>query len=171
MIWHLIAAIFAGLAAAGVGLLLRTLSGKRLPKWIVPVCGGLGMISYQIHMEYSWFEHKQQQLPDTAEVISSDTSQQVWRPWTFIFPVTTKFSVVDSENIQLGTSDDARVAQFILYQFERHYTDVITHHPYVLNCDSRELIPLEPETREPQIDRMSTLRDTSPLLNNVCDNA
>ena len=37
MIWHLIAAIFAGLGAAGLGLLLRTLSGKRLPRWIVPV--------------------------------------------------------------------------------------------------------------------------------------
>ncbi|MDR5873610.1 hypothetical protein LPL18_013610 [Halomonas sp. CUBES01] len=171
MIWHLIAAVFAGLAAAGIGLLLRTLSGKRLPKWIVPLCGGLGMISYQIHMEYSWFDHKQAQLPETAEVISSDTSEQVWRPWTYAFPVTTKFSMVDRNNVQLGTSDGDRLAQFILYQFERHYTDVVTHQPYLLNCDNRELVPLERDTREPQIDRMRTLRDTSTLLSTVCDGA
>ncbi len=66
MIWHLIAAIFAGLGAAGLGLLLRTLSGKRLPRWIVPVCAGLGMLGYQIQHEYGWFDHKRQQLPDSA---------------------------------------------------------------------------------------------------------
>jgi len=49
MFWHLIAAIVAGVAGAGIGLLLRSLTRKRLPKWIIPVCAGLGMLSYTIH--------------------------------------------------------------------------------------------------------------------------
>lgn len=168
MIWHLIAAIFAGLAAAGIGLILRTLSGKRLPSWIVPVFGGLGMLGYQVHVEYTWFEHKQAQLPETTTVISSDTETAVWRPWTFAIPMTTKFSVVDSENIRLIEQDDALLAEFILYQFERHYTDIIITQPYLLNCDSRELVPLNKESREPVLEEIRTLRETSPLLNSVC---
>ncbi|WP_235040224.1 hypothetical protein [Vreelandella profundi] len=168
MIWHLIAAVFAGLAAAGIGLILRTLSGKRLPKWIVPVFGGLGMLGYQVQVEYSWFEHKQTQLPDTATVISSDTTTAVWRPWTFAIPMTTKFSVIDSENIRISEQDGARLAEFILYQFERHYTDILITQPYLLNCENRELVPLEKETRDPILEQIRTLRDTSPLLLNVC---
>ncbi|MGE6606989.1 hypothetical protein ACQKE4_10750 [Halomonas sp. NPDC076908] len=168
MIWHLIAAIFAGLAAAGIGLILRTLSAKRLPSWIVPVFGGLGMLGYQVHVEYTWFEHKQAQLPETTTVISSDTETAVWRPWTFAIPMTTKFSVVDSENIRLIEQDDALLAEFILYQFERHYTDIIITQPYLLNCDSRELVPLNKESREPILEEIRTLRETSPLLNSVC---
>lgn len=168
MIWHLIAAIFAGLAAAGIGLILRTLSGKRLPSWIVPVFGGLGMLGYQVHVEYTWFEHKQAQLPETTTVISSDTETAVWRPWTFAIPMTTKFSVVDSENIRLIEQDDALLAEFILYQFERHYTDIILTQPYLLNCDSRELVPLNQASREPVLEEIRLLRETSPLLNSVC---
>lgn len=168
MIWHLIAAVFAGLAAAGIGLILRTLSGKRLPSWIVPVFGGLGMLGYQVHVEYTWFEHKQAQLPETTTVISSDTETAVWRPWTFAIPMTTKFSVVDSENIRLIEQDDALLAEFILYQFERHYTDIILTQPYLLNCDSRELVPLNKESREPVLEEIRLLRETSPLLNSVC---
>ncbi|CAO1667749.1 hypothetical protein NYA30BAC_03479 [Halomonas sp. NYA30] len=168
MIWHLIAAVFAGLAAAGIGLILRTLSGKRLPKWIVPVFGGLGMLGYQIHVEYSWFEHKQAQLPETATLISSDTGTAVWRPWTFAIPMTTKFSVVDSENIRLFEQDGVRLAEFILYQFERHHTDILITQPFLLNCESRELVPLEEATREPILSEIRTLRETSPLLSNVC---
>lgn len=168
MIWHLIAAVFAGLAAAGIGLILRTLSGKRLPSWIVPVFGGLGMLGYQVHVEYTWFEHKQAQLPETATVISSDTGTAVWRPWTFAIPMTTKFSVVDSENIRLIEQDNALLAEFILYQFERHYTDIIVTQPYLLNCDNRELVPLNQASREPILEEIRTLRETSPLLNSVC---
>lgn len=168
MIWHLIAAVFAGLAAAGIGLILRSLSGKRLPKWIVPVCGGLGMLGYQIQVEYAWFEHKQAQLPDTAMVISHDTSSAVWRPWTFAFPMVTKFSVVDSDNILTRDVADTQVVEFILYQFERHHTDILTTQPYVLNCDSRELVPLNNDSGEAQLSELRLLRETSPLLTTVC---
>nr|WP_298057972.1 hypothetical protein [uncultured Halomonas sp.] len=168
MIWHLIAAVFAGLAAAGIGLILRTLSGKRLPKWIVPVCGGLGMLGYQIQVEYSWFEHKQAQLPETATVISTETSTAVWRPWTFAIPMTTKFSVVDSESIRTSEQDGVRLVEFILYQLERHHTDIIITQSYLLNCENRELVPLNTESREPILEEIRTLRETSPLLSNVC---
>jgi hypothetical protein len=167
MIWHLIAAVFAGLAAAGIGLILRTLSGKRLPKWIVPVCGGLGMLSYQIYTEYTWFEHKQQQLPASAEVVSSQTSGAVWRPWTFAFPMTTKFTVVDRESVRISETP-VRVAEFMLYHFERHYTDKVTPQSYLLNCDSRDLVPLKSDNGEPDTQATRVLREGSSVYTAVC---
>ena len=60
------------------------------------------------------------------------------------------------------------MAEFILYQFERRHTDLITTQPYILNCSSRELIPLNSETGGADLNELRTLRDTSPLLTTVC---
>ena len=68
MLWTILAIVVAGLGAAGIAMLLRKLTGNRLPKWIIPALGGLGMLSYQIYYEYSWFEHQLQRQP--AESVS-----------------------------------------------------------------------------------------------------
>ncbi|WP_144979549.1 hypothetical protein [Halomonas sp. C22] len=168
MIWHLIAAVFAALAAAGIALILRHLSGRRLPKWIVPVFAGLGMLSYQIHVEYSWFDHKQQQLPASAVVVDSSTGTEVWRPWTFVFPMTTRFSVLDRDSLQSTQHEGALLAEFMLYHFERHHTDLVIPQAYLLNCSSRELVPVDIDTRSPDITGIRTLRTSSTLLEQAC---
>ncbi|WP_163558584.1 hypothetical protein [Halomonas sp. NO4] len=171
MIWHLIAAVFAGLGAAGVGLLLRTLSARRLPRWIVPVCAGLGILGYQIHHEYTWFEHKRAQLPDTARVVTTEQSAAFWRPWTYLVPLTTAFTVVDEQSLVRTPSeaDEQRLVEFILYRFEREYVERFSHQAYLMNCTTRELIPLAEESREPRTERMQRLSDGAKLLNAVCD--
>ena len=63
MLWTLLAIAVTGLGAAGIALLLRKLTRNKLPKWIVPLFGGLGMLGYQIFYEYSWFEHQLQRQP------------------------------------------------------------------------------------------------------------
>ncbi|WP_447928040.1 hypothetical protein [Vreelandella sp. EE27] len=170
MIWHLVAAVFAALAAAGVGLILRKLSRGRLPKWIVPVMAGLGMLGYQIHVEYSWFDHKKAQLPASTEVVDSATGTEIWRPWTFFFPMTTRFSVIDQQSIQ-RSGENAELAEFMLYHFERHHTDLVIPKAYVLNCESRELVPLDDDSGEPELQGMRTLRSTSELLEAACRQA
>lgn len=167
MIWHLVAAVFSGLAAAGIGLLLRTLSGKRLPKWIVPVFGGLGMLGYQVSTEYSWFEHKQAQLPSSAEVVASETSSAVWRPWTFAFPITTKFTVIDRDSVHISESP-TRVVEFMLYQFERHHVDAVTVQAYLLNCSSRELVPMDTVAGELDTHSVRILRADSGIYMALC---
>jgi hypothetical protein len=168
MIWHLIAAVFAGLGAAGIGLLLRLASGKRLPKWIIPVCAGLGMLGYQIHYEYSWFEHKRSQLPATAEVIDTQQDSMPWRPWTYLYPMTVSFSLVDQSSMEPRQTDDQQLVEFILYRFEKEYVDQLHHQPYLMNCSSAEMVPLTNGSREPRLDALRSVDEASRLYQAVC---
>lgn len=171
MIWQLIAALFAGLGAAGVGLILRLLSGKRLPRWIVPVFGGLGMLGYQIYYEYAWYYHKQAQLPESAQVVSTEKSQMLWRPWTYLFPLTTAFSVIDQSNLVTQEAGEDRLVEFILYRFERQHTDQVSHQPYLLNCSAQEMVPLAGESRQPRYTELRRVEASAPLFQAVCANA
>jgi hypothetical protein len=168
MIWHLIAAVFAGLSAAGIGLLLRSLSGKRLPRWIIPVFAGLGMLGYQIYYEYSWFSHKQQQLPESAQVVSSEKGGAFWRPWTYVFPMTTAFSVVDRNNLVPRQANDHQLVEFMLYRFEKHYVDQVTHQAYLMNCTTQEKLPLIGEARRPRFSELRRIDASAPLFQAVC---
>ncbi|WP_104202732.1 hypothetical protein [Billgrantia saliphila] len=170
MIWHLIAAVFAGLGAAGVGLLLRTLSAKRLPRWIVPVFAGLGILGYQINHEYSWFEHKRSQLPATAQVVETEEERMFWRPWTYALPLTVGFSVVDQSSTRYQEVDGESLVEFILYRFEREYVDRLDHQPHLMNCATREMVPLTGEDRSPNLQALHEVDASSPLYEAVCTN-
>src|SRR5690606_26771981 len=101
MIWHLFAAIAAALAGAGIALVLRNLSRNRLPKWIIPVFAGLGMLAYTIHYEYTWFETKEARLPEGSVVVASEEGEMLWRPWTMKFPMPLVYVVLDGANAQI----------------------------------------------------------------------
>jgi len=167
MIWHLIAAVFAGLSMAGVALLLRKLSGQRLPKWIIPVFAGAGMLGYQIHIEYSWFEHKQTQLPEETLVVASEYQENVWRPWTYVYPMTGAFTVLDTSSLTERQLGEQRVMEFMLYRFQKQHVDQVRSQAYVLNCSSRELLPLE-DDRTPDLEQMRRLGTSDPLYAAAC---
>ncbi|WP_341853280.1 hypothetical protein [Halomonas aestuarii] len=167
----MIAAVFAGLGAAGVGLILRMASGKRLPRWIIPICGGLGMLAYQIHNEYSWFEHKQLQLPDSAQVVSVEERPAFWRPWTYFFPMTTAFTIVEQDNLAVTRTEGERLVEFILYRFEKQYVDQVSHQAWLMNCATGEMLPLEGETRTPRTEEMRRVEASAPIHRAVCPEA
>ncbi len=165
MIWHLIAAIFAGLGAAGLGQLLRLASGKRLPRWLVPVFAGLGMLGYQVYTEYSWFDHKRGQLPPSAEVVDEERSQVFWRPWTYLVPLTNAFRVIDHDSLRSAEIDGQRVVEFMLYRFERRPVDSVSHQALLLNCATRELLPLD---EGPRLEHLRRLREEAALHRLLC---
>lgn len=167
MIWNLIATVVAGLGAAGIALILRSLSRKKLPKWIVPVFAGLGMLAYQIHTEYTWYEFKTGQLPEGAEVVEVRIDSMVWRPWTYLFPMTVGFSVVDTKSIQDTLVGDERVVEFVLYRFEKSYVDQVSHHAQLINCGSGEMFELD-ESRQPRLNSREVIVSGSPLRQKVC---
>ena len=119
MIWHLVATFSAGLGAAGIAFLLRSITRQKLPKWIIPAFAGLGMLGYQVYFEYNWFEHQSSRQPQGSVVTSSQQSSAIWRPWTFIYPMTTVFTVVDTNNLQKQQINGLSVVEFIEYRFEK----------------------------------------------------
>ena len=163
MIWHLIAAVFAGLGAAGVALLLRKLSRNRLPKWIIPAFAGAAMLAFQLGIEYSWVNTKQDQLPEGSVIISTQESRYFWRPWTYLAPMTTGFTVLDSAQIQRSGA----LAEFYLYHFERAYVDLLEVERYQLNCQDGALIPFN-ANQEPRPQAVSYLAEANPLRLAIC---
>lgn len=95
MLFELIATVAAGFAGAGAALLLHRLSARRLPRFIIPSAAGLAMFAYLIWSEYTWYQRTTEALPDSLVVFFRQTEQAVWRPWTYLSPVTERFAVVD----------------------------------------------------------------------------
>lgn len=167
MIWNLIATVVAGLGAAGIALMLRALSRKKLPRWIVPVFAGLGMLAYQIHTEYSWYAFKRQQLPAGAEVVEAETDRMIWRPWTYLWPMTVAFEVVDTGSLRDTLVNGDRVVEFMRYRFEKSYVDQVSHHAQLINCRSGEMFELD-EARKPLLGSRETVAAGSALHRQVC---
>ncbi|MEA1082452.1 hypothetical protein [Marinobacter qingdaonensis] len=166
MFWTFVATVFCGLGAAGIALGIRALTRKRAPKWLIPVFAGLGMLGYLIHGEYTWYDLKKSQLPEEAVIVDSESDGIYWRPWTFAFPYVTAFSTVDTKSISRDTANDS-IVRFTLYRFEQKVTDAVSHRVHLLNCQSRELVPLGSDGT-PRVDNMKVLDTTDTLLNTVC---
>ncbi|MCM0612522.1 hypothetical protein KFJ24_08550 [Marinobacter sediminum] len=166
MFWTFVATVFCGLGAAGIALGIRTATRNKAPKWIIPVFAGAGMLGYLIHGEYTWYDHKQAQLPEEAIVVDTERDGILWRPWTFAFPYVTAFSTVDTKSISYDTGNPD-VVRFTLYRFEQKVADAVSHRIHILNCQTRELVPLGSDGT-PRVDNMKTLNNGDALLNTVC---
>ncbi len=117
MLWELLATLIAGIGAAGIALALRKLSGQRLPRYLVPVFAGIGMLAFQIHGEYNWFSHQKNLLPSGVTVVRSIESSSWWRPWSYLKPLTLQFVAMDSKNAT-SNQHNADLVLVDLYFFE-----------------------------------------------------
>lgn len=100
MAFELIAAIVASLAAAGMMMALRKITGKRLPKWIVPVTTGLALFGYASWSEYSWFGRSLGVMQAGTVVTWRHESRDLWRPWSYLYPVVDRFAAVNTATIK-----------------------------------------------------------------------
>lgn len=100
MLFELIAAVVAGVALAGIAMGLRWISRGLLPRWIVPVAAGLGMLSYAVWSEYSWYERSTAGLPPEMVVAWKNESTAFWRPWSYFKPVVNRIVIVDKRTAQ-----------------------------------------------------------------------
>lgn len=168
MFWHLIAAAAAALAGAGIALVLRSLSGKRLPMWIIPVFAGLGMFGYTIYYEYTWFETSQARLPQGSVVVTSEEGHMLWRPWTLLFPMPLAYTVLDSTNVQIQDVAQGRLARFVLYRFEKqHLISTVKSGKYQLLCNEKAMFRLN-DAGEAKMETLTELETDAPLYQAIC---
>lgn len=131
MFIELIATIFAGIACAGVMLLLNRTVGRRLPKWLVPVAAGAGMLVMIVSNEYTWFSRTVEQLPDGIDVAMTVEEQSWLRPWTQVWPYTKRFVAVDTGTARTNENlPDQRIAD--LYFFGRW--SPVNQTPMLFDC-------------------------------------
>lgn len=131
MFVELIATVFAGIACAGVALLLNMVTGRRLPKWIMPVAAGLGMIGMTISNEYTWFDRTAERLPDGVNIAMKIEEQSWIRPWTQVWPYTKRFVAADTATTRTNADlPDQRLTD--LYFFGRW--SPVTQAPMLFDC-------------------------------------
>src|SRR6056297_230414 len=118
MFLELIATIFAGVAAAGLMMLVNIASGRVLPRWLTPVAAGVGMIALTISNEYTWFDRTAETLPEGIEIAMTVEEKGWLRPWTHLWPYTKRFVAVDTASMRRNESlPDQRMTD--LYFFGR----------------------------------------------------
>ncbi|MDK3072979.1 hypothetical protein QO034_07650 [Sedimentitalea sp. JM2-8] len=118
MFLELIGTIFAGVALAGMVMLVNRLTGGRLPRWSAPVAAGFGMLSMTVFMEYSWFDRTTATLPEGVFVAQSIEKARFYQPWTYVVPYVDRFVAVDSLSVRRHADlPDQRMAD--LYFFGR----------------------------------------------------
>ncbi|HSF65117.1 MAG TPA: hypothetical protein VLA78_12055 [Paracoccaceae bacterium] len=98
MALELIGAVFAALA---LGLLVWALrrSFPSLPRWAVPAAGGLGLIGATVWLEYDWFDRVSRALPPEFAVVNAEPAASPLRPWTYLAPMITRFTALDTSKI------------------------------------------------------------------------
>lgn len=118
MALELLAAIVAAIAMAGMAHLARRLSGGRLPRWTVSAAAALGLIGFTVWNEYDWFDRVSAELPPGVPVVWSESGANGLRPWTHLFPLTTRFIALDTRNMtQHPGNSDLRLAH--IYEIAR----------------------------------------------------
>jgi hypothetical protein len=101
MLFEFIATLSLGAGAAGMVLLFQKLTRRALPRYAMPAAAGLAMFAFTIWSEYSWSARSMSALGPNAVVARAIEQKQIWRPWTFLAPVTTRLIALDGGNTQV----------------------------------------------------------------------
>ncbi|MEM7508945.1 MAG: hypothetical protein AAF415_19625 [Pseudomonadota bacterium] len=163
MFLELIATFIAGFAGAGVIMALNRLSGRRLPRWLIPVGAGAAMLATTIASEYSWFPRTRDALPEGMVIAQKVESQAFYRPWTYLHPFTERFIAVDMAGLRSNEADqDLKLAD--LFFFGRWAP--VTAAQIMVSCsEGKRADPMEGRTGDP------VWRDVGPddpIVSTVC---
>ena len=109
MLVDFVSTIAAGAGAACLifiaGHLSRRLARRRLPKWVMPAGIGLAMIVFSIWNEYSWYPRMRAALAEGVVVAAAPTDRAMYRPWTYVVPLVSRFIAVDTTNVARSRTD------------------------------------------------------------------
>jgi len=170
MFLELIATLVAGIACAGIAMLVNITVGRRLPRWLIPVAAGLGMLGMTVSNEYTWFDRTAARLPEGVEIAMTVEERGWLRPWTRIAPYTKRFAAVDIATARRNPAlPDQRLAD--LYFFGRW--SPVSQAPVLFDCatgrsavliDGADFAP-DGSVRDADWQRMP---DGDPILALVC---
>ncbi|KPA23371.1 hypothetical protein shim_04380 [Shimia sp. SK013] len=116
MFLELVATFIAGIAGAGLMLLITRLTGNRLPRWLVPLAAGGAMLTATIASEYGWYGRTAEAMPEGFEVVQTVENKALYRPWTYVAPYIERFVALDTASVQTNTAlPEQRLANAYFY--------------------------------------------------------
>ncbi|RFC63047.1 hypothetical protein DYI37_13990 [Fulvimarina endophytica] len=118
MLFELVAAITLALGIGGLAYGLRRISGGRLPKTVIPVAAALALVAFAIWGDYSWASRTASALPARVVVVDELGESNVWRPWSYLFPVTERLVALDEGSVR-PEANDSGLVRADLYFIER----------------------------------------------------
>ncbi len=167
MFLELIATFVAGIAAAGLVMLLRRVTGNRLARWLPPVAAGVAMIAFSIWSEYSWAGRTANGLPEGVTVVDRVTETIGWKPWTYLAPQTTRLVALDRAGARRNPEAPG-VALVDLYLFERWQPTA--RRPQLVDCDTGARADVsEAALADPAAADWHTLGGDDPLIRAACE--
>ncbi len=172
MALELIAALVAGFAVAGIAMLLRLFLKDRMPRWTIPAAAGLGMLAFTVWNEYDWFNRAEATLPPGVTIAWANAETAIWRPWTYVKPITTRFMAVDARDPRThpAAPDQVLVRVVMMGRFAPG-ADI----PVLFDCAQSRSVELTDERitfgEDGQVTDAAwrTLSDADPVLRTACD--
>lgn len=166
MTWHLVAVFIVGLCMGGLAYLLRKLSRQRLPKWLIPVFAGGGMLGYLAYYDYTWYDFKRSQLPAGAEVIEEHRESSFLKPWSYLHPAVSSFVATDGNFVRRRQENDD-IVEYLTYEFSKDPLERLTTRMNVASCASRQLMRFD--AKNPQgAKQLLPLDEGDPLYRKIC---
>ncbi|MBE3637127.1 hypothetical protein [Mangrovicoccus algicola] len=144
MFLELIATVFAGIGAAGLVMALNWTTGRRLPRWLMPVGAGAAMIAMTLWSEYNWYDRTVAGLPEGIEVAEVSEARQIYRPWTYALPYVDRFLAVDVGGMQ---SNPARPGEHIANIYLMGRWQPVKSFPVAVDCGGLRRAALMDEAR------------------------
>ena len=98
MLLDFIGSLATGFGLLGVVLLLnRVILRGRFGRWIYPATVAFGMVAYTVWAEYTWADRMVAGLPQ-LERVSESGDPVIYRPWTYLWPQSTRVLAIDLAN-------------------------------------------------------------------------
>lgn len=118
MFFELMGTVLAGLAMALLIFAIRRFAPDRIPRWLMPLGAGAAMIAATISSEYGWYDRTSGTMPESFVVAQSIEETAVYRPWTYLAPIRSRFVAVDTASLRTNEAlPDQRIVD--LYFFGR----------------------------------------------------
>lgn len=147
MIFILAGALLIGVSAAALVALPFRLMRKPIPKGILPIAGGVALVSFVLWNDYSWFDRTRSELPERVVVLDEARYSGAIQPWTLAFPRVNAFVAMDPNNARRNEGLPGIVMVDVYYL--RRYAPTLTS-AHLVDCNERRSanMPNEPDFAE-----------------------
>ncbi|MEQ8823549.1 MAG: hypothetical protein RIC14_04160 [Filomicrobium sp.] len=144
MFYQLLTTFFMGAIAAGAVFMVVRTFGWKPQAAIYLLAAAVGMMSYSVYDEYSWYERSSGALPTRMHVVRSYATSMPYQPWTYAIPRIYRFDAVDLGSTRVNPkAPDLQLVRMLRVTRNVSSDDVST----LIDCRNKRFAELGTETK------------------------